>query len=152
MKFGVENPGFLDADFPNSRVFLCLDDFLDEDFLEWFLEILESDLDLCFAEVFCSFRMISVLDLLSKLSPILLLSSPSGPFFEDRLLPECFLEFLELDFDLCFARLSINRWVESLVDLLSSLSPNLLESSSSWPIRNEFVLEISELDIITLYT
>jgi hypothetical protein len=42
--------------------------------------------------------------------------------------------------------------VESLVDLLSSLSPNLLESSSSWPIRNEFVLEISELDIISLYT
>ena len=67
-------------------------------------------------------------------------------------MPECFLEFLELNFDLCFARLSINRWVESLVDLLSSLSPNLLESSSSWPIRNEFVLEISELDIISLYT
>ena len=76
----MENPGFLDADFPNSRVFLCLDDFLDEDFLEWFLEILESGLDLCFAEVFCSLlRVISVLDLLSELSPILLLSSPSGP-------------------------------------------------------------------------
>ena len=65
---------------------------------------------------------------------------------------ECFLDFLELDLDLCFAKLSINLWVESFLDLLSSLSPSLLASSSSWPICNEFVLEISELDIISLYT
>ena len=96
--------------------------------------------------------LFAIVDLLSALSPNLLLSSPSGPFLEDRFLLEWFLEFLEMDFDLCLAKLSINLWVESFVDLLSSLSPSLLASSSSWPICNEVVLEISELDIVSLYT
>jgi hypothetical protein len=76
-RLGVENIDFLAWDLLESRFFWCLEDFLDEDFLEWLLGFLESDLDLCFAKLFCSLWLMPGLDLLSSLSPSLLMSSPS---------------------------------------------------------------------------